>query len=95
MTKEELRDSLIKSINNTVDKNQFLGAEEIADGLIEDIKGLGKLLSLPILKELNDVLSGCNKAISEVPIGSRSRARYLGQQEGVKACINKINEYFS
>lgn len=34
----DLREKLIKSINKTVDERQTLGADEIADGILEDLQ---------------------------------------------------------
>jgi hypothetical protein len=46
-----------------------------------------------IIDELAKIIEGCDKAINETALGSRSMTRYVGQREGVVACFNKVKEY--
>ena len=74
--------------DNKIDKEAF-------DILNERNKQVLSLIDtwLSILDEFDEILKGCKKASDEVGLGSKSMARYVGQVEGVNACINRVKEY--
>lgn len=77
------RQQLIDSINRTVDRHQTLGAEEIANGIIDDVLEPKIKRDLEFLQEMKNHLQ---------PAREKDKVSFDHLSEMIEDWINELNE---